>query len=546
VTPLRLRGYAVERLLGSGSTSEVWQARVVSTGARVALKRIVIGDDEQLRRAQVEAGLLAALDHPNLVRLHTALELDDAVVLVLDLAEAGSLADLLAARGRLAPGEVITALGPIAAAVGYLHDEGVVHGDVSAANILFTAAGTPLLADVGVARLTGAESDAEATPVYVDPIVAGGGAPGTPSDVFMLGGVALHALTGSPPWPADDPALALARAAGGVLDDVGPRLADAGVPEAMAAVVSRALNVHPDRRGTAADLALDLAHSAPPVAIELSAGLVRRASLASLRPGPRHAAAASGREPVAEPSAPGRPGFERPRELAAEPGGPPPTRLVAPRPRPVIPRPRRRRRLPNAVVGVAVGAAVAIALATVGVVWARASDRPTAAPHRVSASVPQRQVETSAGVGGSSSSSPSRVPLPSPAASPVPSPAPADWPAALVALDAVRGRAFGTRDPALLRRVYVAGPLLRRDAALLHRLVPAGCVLTGVRTHYAAIRATAHGNSAVVTALATLQPSRLVCGGRLRDRAPGAGPIRLRVELVRTEGGVRIAALSQP
>src|SRR5581483_8057481 len=143
----------------------------------------------------------------------------DAVVLVLDLAAGGSLAELLAARGRLAPGEVVGALPPVAAAVGYLHEQGVVHGDVSPGNVLFTAGGVPLLADVGVARLTGDTADAEATPAYIDPQVAAGALPGPPSDVFMLGALALHALTGAPPWDAPTPDAALARAASGELPD---------------------------------------------------------------------------------------------------------------------------------------------------------------------------------------------------------------------------------------------------------------------------------------------------------------------------------------
>lgn len=120
----RLRGYAVERLLGRGASSEVWRARAHGSGDAVALKRLFIADAEQARRAHAEAALLSVLDHPNLVRLHALVPSDDAAVLVLDLADGGSLAELLATRGRLTPGEVITALAPIAAALAYLTDRG--------------------------------------------------------------------------------------------------------------------------------------------------------------------------------------------------------------------------------------------------------------------------------------------------------------------------------------------------------------------------------------------------------------------------------------
>jgi eukaryotic-like serine/threonine-protein kinase len=482
-SPLRIRGYAVGRLLGSGATSEVWAARAIPSGAAVALKRIHIVSGEQRARARSEAALLAALDNPNVVRLHTMTELDDAVVLVLDLAEGGSLARLLTARGRLTPGEVITAIAPIAAALDYLHESGVVHGDISAANILFTSNGVPLLADIGVARLTGDDRDAEASPAYVDPAVAAGCVPAAQSDLFMLAGVALHALTGAPPWPDSDPAAALSRAAAGVLDDVPARLSAAGVPEAMTRVLARALDVDPQRRGTAADLALDLAHSGTAVAVELTAGVVPEGSRAAQR------AAA-----------------------------PPPTRMVA-RPRPVIarpPAPRADRRLPIALAVAVVGVLVAAAIAwkTMGT-----SDGHPAHPTR-----------------------PPAVPAAEPPAQETPAP---NWLAELKRLAAVRARAFANRQPALLRRVYVPGQLLRADQETLLRLVPPGCRLLGAQTTYSHPDVLRRGGTAVVTATAALRRSQLVCADGRRMQAAGA-VARLRVQLRKTPAGVRITALRRP
>ncbi|GAB2460844.1 protein kinase domain-containing protein [Jatrophihabitans fulvus] len=276
----RLRGYEVERLLGRGASGEVWRARATASGHAVALKRLSLepGSDveAQARRARAEAAVLTVLDHPNLVRLHDVVRADDAVVLVLDLADGGSLADLLRARGRLSPGEVITAIAPVAAALAYVHRQGVVHGDISPANVLFTPGGVALLADLGTARLLGDDIDAESTPAYVDPAVALGGVPAPPSDVFMLGAVALHALTGRPPWTGRDAEAALAAARLGRLEGVADAIVAAGAPPDMAAVVAGALAVQPWRRCSAADLALDLRHSGTPVAVELSAGRPRQ------------------------------------------------------------------------------------------------------------------------------------------------------------------------------------------------------------------------------------------------------------------------------
>ncbi|WP_375489319.1 protein kinase [uncultured Jatrophihabitans sp.] len=582
----RLRGYVVEQCIGRGASSEVWRARVAASGEAVALKRIALPPDAgagQRRDVGAEAALLTALDHAHLVRLHAVAPADDALVLVLDLADGGSLADLLRSRGRLTPGEVITAVAPIGAALAYLHDEGVVHGDVSAANILFTAGGSALLADVGVARLTGDDRDAASTPAYVDPSVAAGCVPGPPSDVFMLAAVALHALTGAPAWPASDGAQALAQAARGELGDVAQRLAQASVPAPMIRVLTKALAVDPQRRGTAADLALDLRHSGTPTAVELLAGRrtarhdagrqqgAQAAPPGAGRYGPRHAATPV-RPDVARPDVvalraavrerrrerlarrtpapdPGRPAFERPARLSGvDDAAVPPTRMVGSRPRPSVPAPRRRR--PSArVLVVVLAVLVGLAAAAAGTVWAGA--RPDARrpqQGKVSASsgtsVPVSQAQSSSRV-ATHSPEPVRPRGRGPVRAGVVAGSPAtSAAAALDALDRLRATAFATRDATVLRRVYASSALLAADAAQLRRTVPAGCGLAGVRTAYAQVRVLSAGATrVVVTARATLAASRLMCAGRQRGSAGGAGPTSLRLELVRASTGMQISAL---
>jgi serine/threonine protein kinase len=275
----RLPGYRVEDLIGAGSSGEVWRATVTSTGVPVAHKRIWLSERAQRQAAISEAAMLSALDHPHLMKLHEVRPVDDAIVLVLDLAAAGSLATLLSRRGRLTVGETITALAPIGGALAYAHNAGVVHGDVSSANILFTEVGLPLLADLGVSRLLGDAAAVRTTPSYADPAVAAGGLPAPASDVFMLGAVALHALTGAPPWPGDEAAEVLELAATtGVEPDFERRLNAAGIPIEVATIVLRALQLVPDERCTAAEFALELRHAAEPVAVELTAGRARHAA----------------------------------------------------------------------------------------------------------------------------------------------------------------------------------------------------------------------------------------------------------------------------
>jgi len=499
-------GYVVEALVGRGGAADVWRARVARSGDVVALKRVHVHDAAQLATARAEAALLAALDHPNLVRLHEVVPIAGAAVLVLDYAAGGSLARLIRARGRLTPGEVITALAPIGAALASAHDAAAVHGDVSAANVLFTDTGHPLLSDLGVARLVGERGPVFGTPSYVDPAVASGAPPGPPSDVFMLAGVALHALTGSPTWPDANAEDALERARSGELDEALERLLAADVPEEMRTVVSRGLSPDPRRRGTAAEFALDLRHCGRPVAVELAAGRQHQA----VEP--------SAVEPSAvEPSAATRTSAARPG--SPKHAAPPPTRLVAPRARPVLPRrpePAARQRR----VLVAAAATGVAALGGAVLVWApwRGSDEAAAITPVGIPSLPTERTSSS-GTGTASDG----------------------WVAALDALDARRAQAYERRDARLLDDVYADPRLRADDAATLSRLVPRGCGLFDVRTSYSAVtQVEASAARAVLVVSAKLGNARLVCSGKPRSTTPPSAATRLRIELARSAHGVRI------
>src|SRR5687768_14177635 len=265
-------GYTLEALLGRGGSGEVWRAVPRRGGTAVAVKVLAAGDPERQAR---EAALLGALDHPHLVRLIEVVHQPRRggvarVALVLDLLPGGSLAALLARRGRLRPGEVVTAVAPVAAALAHAHEHGVVHGDLSPGNIVFTAEGRPVLTDLGVARVLGETAAGEVTPAYVDPTVARGGAPGPASDVFGVAAAAFHALTGVAPWNAATPADTLAVAADGYLPDLAELAPDA--PAELIAVVRRGLSADPHDRGSAAAFALDLRHACRPEPVRLAAG----------------------------------------------------------------------------------------------------------------------------------------------------------------------------------------------------------------------------------------------------------------------------------
>ncbi|MCW2578805.1 MAG: Serine/threonine protein kinase [Blastococcus sp.] len=308
--PPGVPGYVLETLLGRGGSGEVWRAVPRRGGEPVAVKVLVAGEPERQAR---EAALLGALDHPHLVRLIEVVHQprrDGAtrVALVLELLAGGSLAALLARRGRLRPGEVVTAIAPVAAALAHAHTNGVVHGDLSPGNIVFTEEGRPVLTDLGVARVLGEIAAGEVTPAYVDPTVARGGAPGPASDVFGIAAAAFHALTGIAPWNAATAGDTLTVAASGELPDLA-ELAPEAPPE-LIEVISRGLAADPHDRGSAAAFALDLRHACRPEPVRLPSSGVPDAELAN-----------SGRNPRTELThqVPGR--RPRPAPVIVEPPG---------------------------------------------------------------------------------------------------------------------------------------------------------------------------------------------------------------------------------
>lgn len=239
-------GVRLSALVGKGGEGTVWSGTEIATGARVAVKLV---PGAGLAR---EAGLLTAVRHPHVLSLRRIST--DPPALVTDLAAGGSLAAQVEARGSLEPGEVVTVLAPLADALAALHAQGVVHGDVTAANVLFVDRGRPVLADLGVAGLAG-DGVAWATPGYAAPEVLAGTPPGPAGDVHGLGAAAWLALTGSVP-PVHDDRLPL-------------RLLAPECPAGLADAVTAALDPDPARRPTPGELAAAARASCPGLAVRL-------------------------------------------------------------------------------------------------------------------------------------------------------------------------------------------------------------------------------------------------------------------------------------
>jgi hypothetical protein len=172
--PARIGSYRIERLLGVGSFATVWLGFDPSLDARVAIKVLADNWSHDLRvreRFLDEGRLLWRLDHERLVRVHAVGELDDGrPYLVMAWADGGSLRDRLAA-GTPPVDAGLHLLREIASGAAVLHDNGIVHRDLTPGNILFRS-GQVLIADLGLAKALAAASGLTAragTPGFMAP-----------------------------------------------------------------------------------------------------------------------------------------------------------------------------------------------------------------------------------------------------------------------------------------------------------------------------------------------------------------------------------------
>ncbi len=256
----RVAHYEIQEPLGKGAMGEVYRARDTKLDRLVALKVMpesTASDAELLHRFQREAKALAALDHPNIVAVHSVDEHDGRQFLTMGLVEGRSL-DGHIPRGGMTAKKWLDFTRAIAEGLAAAHAKGVIHRDLKPANIMVTPAGKVKLVDFGLARLKQEEGDAEASRCVTRSGVAVGTIPymspeqlkGRPvdarSDIFSLGIVLYEMATGRRPFAGEASAEVMAA----ILNDNPHPPTGAAVEEApiIEHILCRCLPKDPDDR----------------------------------------------------------------------------------------------------------------------------------------------------------------------------------------------------------------------------------------------------------------------------------------------------------
>jgi serine/threonine protein kinase len=206
--------YEVIEEIARGGMGVVYRAWQISLNRVVALKMILAGrlaSEIELQRFHEEARAAAALHHPNIVAIHEVGEFDGQPFFSMDLVEGMNLADAVRA-GPFSPSRAAACVRAVAEAIQYAHERGILHRDLKPSNVLLDAAGNPHVTDFGLAKKL--NSDPQLTlsgqvlgsPNFMPPEQAAGKHRElTPaSDVYSLGALLYHLLTGRPPFLADN------------------------------------------------------------------------------------------------------------------------------------------------------------------------------------------------------------------------------------------------------------------------------------------------------------------------------------------------------
>ena len=212
-----LRGYQIEELLGEGGYGRVYRATQPALRRDVAIKviRPDIADDHRfVRRFEIEAQLVASVEHPHIVPLYDFWREPGAAYLVFRILRGGSGRDV--DGGRMSLDRATSVVDQIGSALAAAHRCDVIHRDVKPSNILFDEEGAAYLADFGIATADSVIGDTDdprwtngipgsvAQSPYASPEQIGGGQVDARSDQFGLATTMFQLLTGDSPWSRSD------------------------------------------------------------------------------------------------------------------------------------------------------------------------------------------------------------------------------------------------------------------------------------------------------------------------------------------------------
>ena len=255
--------YRLDSKLGEGGMATVYCGSDTLLRRRVAIKvlrRDYASDQEFVRRFYQEAESAAKLSHPNIVNTYDVGREGDTYYIVMELVDGPSLAEIIAADGRLPEPVALDYAAQICNGLAYAHRQGLLHRDIKPANILITKDDVVKLSDFGIARAVSQQTMTMTRPgmvmgsvYYLSPEQAQGLDLTEASDLYSVGIVLYQMLTGKLPFTGESPVTVALKH---ISDPAPPLDPSAGVSPALASIVSKLLQKQPENRfGSASEVA---------------------------------------------------------------------------------------------------------------------------------------------------------------------------------------------------------------------------------------------------------------------------------------------------
>ncbi len=255
--------YRLDNKLGEGGMATVYCGTDTLLRRRVAIKvlrRDYASDQEFVRRFYQEAESAAKLSHPNIVNTYDVGREGDTYYIVMELVDGPSLAEIIAADGRLPEPVALDYAAQVCNGLAYAHRQGLLHRDIKPANILITKDDVVKLSDFGIARAVSQQTMTMTRPgmvmgsvYYLSPEQAQGLELTEASDLYSVGVVLYQMLTGKLPFTGESPVTVALKH---ISDPAPPLDPSAGVSPALASIVSKLLQKQPENRfGSASEVA---------------------------------------------------------------------------------------------------------------------------------------------------------------------------------------------------------------------------------------------------------------------------------------------------
>jgi eukaryotic-like serine/threonine-protein kinase len=251
-----VEGWRIVRHLATGGFGVLYEVVHATNRIRGALKLLhahLLASPEMVQRLVREAKVISEVRHPSIVELLAAgIEDSGRPYLVMELLDGEDLSSVISRRGRLTPPHAADVLGHVANALHVAHERGVIHRDVKASNIVVCRDNRVVLVDFGIAKVLDASASdltssrqALGTPASMAPEQIQGKAVDARTDVYALGALFYHLVTGRLPYDDSSPTMSSYLH----LHAARPKASVAApVPPGVDSVIARAMSIDPARR----------------------------------------------------------------------------------------------------------------------------------------------------------------------------------------------------------------------------------------------------------------------------------------------------------